>query len=257
MDMNSPETQHRAMHLVMDTGKLLLENGGEVFRVQQTMQIMASSLGIEDFNTYVVTNGIFASANDCNEVRHIPSVSIHLARVEALNELSRELAAGTLDLEGAEQRLDTIRAMPARRPAVIIAAAAAGSACFGYLFGGGLPETLGALAAGTVESILVQLCRRCHISRIFSDIIAAAAGTAMALLCRAIWPPLDANITTIGALMVLTPGVSLAMGIRDIINADYLSGAIRLLDAVLVAGCLAGGVVLTYIAALAIWGVTI
>ena len=57
--------------------------------------------------------------------------------------------------------------------------------------------------------------------------------------------------------MVLTPGVSLAMGIRDIINADYLSGAIRLLDAVLVAGCLAGGVVLTYIAALAIWGVTI
>lgn len=43
--------------------------------------------------------------------------------------------------------------------------------------------------------------------------------------------------------MVLTPGVSLAMGIRDIINADYLSGAIRLLDAVLVAGCLAGGVV--------------
>ena len=46
MDMNSPETQRRAMHLVMDTGKLLLENGGEVFRVQQTMQIMASSLGI-------------------------------------------------------------------------------------------------------------------------------------------------------------------------------------------------------------------
>ena len=88
MDMNSPETQRRAMHLVMDTGKLLLENGGEVFRVQQTMQIMASSLGIKDFNTYVVTNGIFASANDCNEVRHIPSVSIHLARVEALE--SRE-----------------------------------------------------------------------------------------------------------------------------------------------------------------------
>ena len=103
MDMNSPETQHRAMHLVMDTGKLLLENGGEVFRVQQTMQIMASSLGIEDFNTYVVTNGIFASANDCNEVRHIPSVSIHLARVEALNELSRELAAEDEKLEKGKQ----------------------------------------------------------------------------------------------------------------------------------------------------------
>ena len=109
MDMNTPETQRRAMHLVMDAGKLLLENGGEVFRVQQTMQFMAESLNIEGFNTYVVTNGIFASANACNEVRHIPSVSIHLARVEAVNELSRELAAGAIDLEGAEARLDEIR----------------------------------------------------------------------------------------------------------------------------------------------------
>lgn len=258
MDMKDSETQHRAMHLVMDAGKLLLENGGEVFRVQQTMQIMAESLGIEGFNTYVVTNGIFASADACNEVRHIPAVSIHLARVEAINELSRELAAGTLDLEGAEARLAEIRALPARRPAILIASAALGSACFGYLFGGGLPETLAALAAGAVESILVQLCRRWHISRIFSDIMSAAAGTAVALLCRALfWPPLEASTATIGALMVLTPGVSLAMGIRDIINADYLSGAIRLLDAVLVAGCLAGGVVLTYTAALVIWGVAI
>ena len=108
-----------------------------------------------------------------------------------------------------------------------------------------------------MESVLVQLCRRWHVSRIFSDIISAAAGTAVALLCRVLWPPLDVSTAAIGALMVLTPGVSLAMGIRDIINADYLSGAIRLLDAVLVAGCLAGGVVLTYTAALAIWGVAI
>lgn len=257
MDMNTPETQHRAMHLVMDAGKLLLENGGEVFRVQQTMQIMADSLGIEGFHTYVITNGIFASADACNEVRHIPSVSIHLGRVEAVNELSRELAAGTLDLAGAEARLSQIRSVPSQGPAVLIASAALGSACFGYLFGGGLPEMLAALIAGASESILTQLCRRWHISRIFSDIMSAAAGTAVALLCRLLWPPLDVSTAAIGALMVLTPGVSLAMGIRDIINADYLSGAIRLLDAVLVAGCLAGGVVLTYTAALAIWGVAI
>ena len=257
MDMNTPETQRRAMRLVMDAGKLLLENGGEVFRVQQTMQFMAESLNIEGFNTYVVTNGIFASANACNEVRHIPSVSIHLARVEAVNELSFVFSgdANHRDVHALPPRRSP--ALETQRPAMLIGAAAAGSACFGYLFGGGLPETLAALAAGAVESILVQLCRRWHVSRIFSDIISAAAGTAVALLCRVLWPALDVSTAAIGALMVLTPGVSLAMGIRDIINADYLSGAIRLLDAVLVAGCLAGGVVLTYTAALAIWGVAI
>ena len=55
--------------------------------------------------------------------------------------------------------------------------------------------------------------------------------------------------------MVLTPGVALTMGIRDLINADYLSGTIRLFDALLVAGCLACGVALTYLAANTLLGV--
>ena len=53
----------------------------------------------------------------------------------------------------------------------------------------------------------------------------------------------------IGALMVLTPGVALTMGVRDILNGDYLSGSIRLLDALLIAGSIAGGVVLGWIVA--------
>ena len=39
----------RALELVVDAGQTLLENGGEVFRVQQTMEIMAASLGVRDF----------------------------------------------------------------------------------------------------------------------------------------------------------------------------------------------------------------
>ena len=84
----------RAADLVMDAGQTLLENGGEVFRVQQTMEIMAHSLGVRDFHVYVLTNGIFASASmgsthNVSLIRHVPSVSIHLGRVEAINELSR------------------------------------------------------------------------------------------------------------------------------------------------------------------------
>lgn len=100
----------RAADLVMDAGQTLLENGGEVFRVQQTMEIMAHSLGVRDFHVYVLTNGIFASASmgsthNVSLIRHVPSVSIHLGRVEAINELSRELAAGRLGVEEAEARL--------------------------------------------------------------------------------------------------------------------------------------------------------
>ena len=123
--------------------------------------------------------------------------------------LRRELAAGKLDLPGAEARLAQIRQMSTRRAVMLTAASAAGSACFAYLFGGFLAEAAVALVAGVAESLLSQLCRRKKISRIFSDILSAAAGTAVALVCKAVWPGLDADTAIIGALMVLTPGVSL------------------------------------------------
>ena len=50
-------------------------------------------------------------------------------------------------------------------------------------------------------------------------------------------------------LVCVAPGVALTMGVRDILNGDYLSGSIRLLDALLIAGSIAGGVVLGWIMA--------
>lgn len=47
-----------AFNLIMDCGQAMLANGGEVFRAQDTMEIMARSFGIVDFHVYVLTNGI-------------------------------------------------------------------------------------------------------------------------------------------------------------------------------------------------------
>lgn len=253
----APADPRRVLTLVMEAGRTLLENGGEVFRAQQTMEIMAKSLGLRDFNVYVLTNGIFASSGDgpVEQIRHIPATSVNLGRVEAVNELSRELASGRLDLPGAEHRIAQIRAMPVYGDRVQVLAGALGSACFAYLFGGGVLDMGVAFAAGALELLIARLSRRVHLSRIFNDIVSAGAATATALLFRAAVPAVNASAAIIGALMVLTPGVALVMGIRDFINGDYLSGTIRLINALLIAGCLACGVGITYTLAHSLWGV--
>ena len=224
----------RALELVMDGGQTLLANGGEVFRVQQTMEIMAASLGVQDFHVYVLTNGIFASAHlpggeSVTLVRHVPTVSIHLGRVEAVNELSRELAAG--------------------KPRREVLACIAGAAGFAYLFGGTLADVPVAAVAGLLEALVCLHFGRHSINRMFTDIVAAFCCTVWAIAVQAVVPAVSANAAIIGALMVLTPGVALTMGVRDILNGDYLSGSIRLLDALLIAGSIAGGVVLGWIVA--------
>ena len=52
------ELRRRIMDFIMAAGQTLLENGAEVFRVEQTMEIMARSFHLREFHVYVLTNGI-------------------------------------------------------------------------------------------------------------------------------------------------------------------------------------------------------
>ena len=95
------EQRRRIMDFIMAAGQTLLENGAEVFRVEQTMEIMARSFHLREFHVYVLTNGIFASAGtaEISEVRNVPSRTTHLSRVAAVNALSREIAEGNMTLD--------------------------------------------------------------------------------------------------------------------------------------------------------------
>ena len=234
------EERRRIMDFIMAAGQTLLENGAEVFRAEQTMQIMARSLHLREFHVYVLTNGIFASAGtaEISEVRNVPQRTIHLGRVAAVNELSRELAAGQVGLDEAERRLVAARRIPFPNVKAQVLSGTVGSAAFALMFGGGLGEAAAAAAAGCLVSLYLWTCRR--LPALFLKLTGSGLIT---LVCIAMCGALGASVNhaAIGALMILTPGVAFTMSIRDFVKGDYLSGTIRMIDAVLVAACLACG----------------
>ena len=160
-----------AFNLIMDCGQAMLANGGEVFRAQDTMEIMARSFGIVDFHVYVLTNGIFASAQNgtVSAVRHVPAVSTNLGHVEAINAISRRVADGELDLNSAQLEFERMKRMPTLSPLYNCAAATMGAGCFAMLFGGGLPEMLVGALGGLLASASSCALSKHHISRIFRD----------------------------------------------------------------------------------------
>ena len=108
-----PAAGEELMNLVMRAGKLLLENGAEVFRVQQTMDIIARSYGGQDVNIYVLTNGLYCSMEgQRTRVAYVPEATPHLGRVAEINDLSRRIAAGKVPLAEAGTRLEEIAALP-------------------------------------------------------------------------------------------------------------------------------------------------
>lgn len=85
------------MSVVLRAGKLLIESGAEVYRVEDTMKHFAKALQIENFEAYVVSSSIIASginrygkqeAKVCNT----DGVTANLGRLEAVNNLSRQIA---------------------------------------------------------------------------------------------------------------------------------------------------------------------
>ena len=87
-----------AVTLSFRMGELLLRSGAEIFRVQETMERVAHAYNVEEYDVYVLSNAIFANAVENGEHTHsklkfVPGSSVHLGRVDAINQLSREITA--------------------------------------------------------------------------------------------------------------------------------------------------------------------
>ena len=111
------ERQQEILEFALEAGRVLLANGGEIFRVQETMQRIAASYGAQEFHVYVLTNGLFASLKGdgetfSGEVRSVNVTNIHLKRIVAVNELSRAIERGGVPLDEAFRSLRAIEKMP-------------------------------------------------------------------------------------------------------------------------------------------------
>lgn len=237
--------QQRVLDLVTDAGELMLKNGAEVSRTQQTMEIMAKSFGVDNFHGYVLTNGLFTSIGTeegCPaQIRSVPQATVHLGRVEAINALSRSIARGRVGLDGAFEELERIRNIPEVSRRKLIFACGLGSANFAILFGGAWQDGLVALLVGFMLQILVNKMEQWGVARLLTKFWGAVAVVLLTSLLFGLGMGCNVDKATIGALMPLVPGMALTLGIRDLIDGDFLSGVIRMLDALLTGACIACG----------------
>ncbi len=224
----------RVMELALQAGHILLENGAEIFRVEETIDRICRHFGLESGNAFVLSNGIFVTAGSEREnffakVQHIPVSGTHLDKVTAVNQLSREIEHGTYTLEEAEAELERIRKTPGKRKWTQILASGLGSAAFCCLFGGRMAESMVAFAAGLVLYTYV-LYVSVYLSKIVGNILGGALVT---LFCGGMYLMgfgTHLNYMITGAIMPLIPGVAFTNAIREMADGDYISGTVRMMD---------------------------
>lgn len=233
--------------LAVETGDALLRNGAEVYRVEDTVMHILEAYQIENFDVYVLSNGIFASANEdrddaCSMIRHVPLGKTHLGRIAALNQLSREICSQECSLRDAWLRLEECKTIPTNRSIVEIFFCGMGCSCFCYLFGGQPLDAVIAFFCGMLLQLVLRRLARRKNSKFITNILGSALVTLLSLFVFSFGLPIFYDKVIIGSIMPLVPGMALTTSIRDFFNGDYLSGAIHMIDAILTSFCIAVGV---------------
>lgn len=239
------------LSLAVELADAMLRNGAEIYRVEDSVIHILKAYEIESFDVYVLSNGIFASANEdkedaCSMIRHVPLGAVNLGRIAALNQLTRDICNHHCTVSEGFARLKTCKELPSYKILTRMFASAVGCSAFAYVFGGGILDAALAFGIGIIEEFFLLFCQKTKMSRIFTNLftsfLVAAITIALSHLPLSFLP----DKVIIGSIMPLVPGIALTTSIRDIYNGDYLSGTIHLIDALMTALCIAVGVVLAW-----------
>ena len=237
------------MGVAMKAGKLLLENGAEIFRVEETMERICRHYHVENPSFFVLSNGIFMTGGGSvpggrhfAHVEHIPVRGAQLDRVVAVNQLSREIEDGRYTLSEADACLNAIAQMPGKKVWQQILASGVGSACFCILFGGSGMDSAASFLAGLLLYTYVLLLSAPYMSRMIGNVLGGVLASAACVALYALGLGDDLSHMIIGAIIPLIPGIPFTNGIRDLADGDYISGSVRLLDALVTFLCIATGV---------------
>lgn len=244
--MEKPSSED-VLKFASDAGRVLLENGAEISRVEETMERIADNYGESGERFFVLSNGIFTTGKSYANAEFIPMKGARLEKVVEVNQLSREIAAHKIPLPQAVEMLERIKNLPSKPVWEQFLGAVLGCAGFCIIFGGSLLDCMASLCSALILYLFVLKVSTPYLSKTLGNICGGFIGTILCILFNLMVPQTNLGNMVVGTLILLIPGVPFTNGLRDVANEDYLAGITRLADALMMFLCIAIGVCFAFL----------
>ena len=238
---------HDAIEFAGIAGELLLKNGAETSRVEDTITRICDRAGYTDTEVLVFPTGIIINGQDngvkLTKAKRIHARDINLTVVSIVNDISRKYADDNMTLQEGIARVRGLqRISPGKINALgILTAGALASASATVLLGGSWVDFLPAFVATAIVRIVIgatgfnlAYILQLYVAGLFAGLVSSL------FINLGFGQHLDKII--VGAVLPLVPGVALTNAVRDFISGDLLSGTLRMVEAIIIAVALAGGV---------------
>ena len=224
------------MKTALLAGKILMENGAEVYRTEDTMErIIRKGVGqvrTDIFYTHVTLTGLFVRIEDYGtDFYRVENRTYNLTKTTAVNTLSRAYTSGQISLEDMYAALKRIHTSKSNVPD-----------WFKILCAGILRGSIAGAVAFYIYLVAITYLKAPFISEYISTFVGGVAG----YLGFALLNGQSLRLAMIGAVVPLVPGITITNSMRDIIARQYISGVIRFIETFCVAFALGAGIVTVY-----------
>jgi uncharacterized membrane protein YjjP (DUF1212 family) len=243
------EQTNEIVEVCLLAGKIMLQNGAETYRVEDTMTRIAAAFGIQESHSYVTPTGIIFSIDGTGPTKLIRIVerSTDLQKVTIVNSISRKISSGELSLKEAYDMLKEVEAKTLASPLSLqVAAAALASGCFVIMFQGGWRDFLPAFISGGLGFYCLVYVHRLVKIKFFAEFLASFIIGIMAFLFVVIGFGHELDKIVIGSVMPLVPGLLITNAVRDLMAGHLVAGISKGAEAFLTAFAIGSGIAIIF-----------
>lgn len=244
---NGKTRTYEIMEVCLLAGKIMLQCGGETYRVEDTMMRIAAAFGIENSHSYVTPTGIIFSAEGSEPTKtkliRILTRSTDLKKVAMVNSISRRITSGELNLDSALTLLKELDELNVTFPFMVqVAAASIASGCFMIMFMGEWIDFIPAMITGGVGYFGFLYFHRYIPVKFFSEFLASFIIGLLSFFLVKIGAGQQLDKIIIGSVMTLVPGLLVTNAVRDLMAGHLVSGLSKGAEALLTAFAIGSGI---------------
>ncbi|MBP1044732.1 threonine/serine exporter family protein [Enterococcus sp. BWM-S5] len=236
--------------ICLTAGRIMMENGSEVYRTEDTMNRIAANAGHPDSVTHVTVTGIFIGLRSMpyTQLENVTERRMNLEKVAAVNHLSRQYEQQELSLLELHQKLKKVDVETPSFPIPLqIFSAGIVSCTLMYIFSLSMQDFAAAFFVGMLGFTVSYLIKKYLKMKFMDDFVASVVIGLSAYLLVSLQLASNIDNIIIGSVMPLVPGVAITNAFRDILAGHLISGMARVTEALFVAGSIGIGIAMVFI----------
>ncbi len=236
MDRN---TFRQRRDFLLELGKALHKFGTTASRLENHMLDVCQSLGLDGHfivSPTMLTMVLWIPGTDKKYNHHIRAKpgELDLGSLAKTNKLVNRVISNELSITEASQSLDDIlSAKPPYNRWITLLAYALASAAFACLIGQNWSEVFVSFFAGLSVYGSIWFIEAFFTNTDILDPLAALSAALLTGAAHHWFPEINVSLVVLSGIIVLIPGLSITMALKDLAARHLISGTVRLMDSLL------------------------